>query len=237
MNEAEWLACADPQPMLLSLRGQASERKLRLLCIACCRRVWHLLESERLKGAVGVLERSAEQTVEVESLRAAASDAHPLRSYPDEYLSSNLRSALLVPAYGVQIALLKCPDIQAMGQALAYFAVAVRAARDERTQVDNRLTPCEAELNAQGALLRDIFGPLAFRPLPRLNAAWLAWESGTVPKLAAAIYDERAFDRLPVLADALEEAGCDAAELLAHLRGPEAHVRGCWAVDLLLGKG
>ena len=85
--------------------------------------------------------------------------------------------------------------------------------------------------------MRDIFGPLAFRPLPLLNRAWLAWEGGTVPKLAASIYEERAFDRLPILADALEEAGCDAAELLTHLRGPGPHVRGCWAVDLVLGKG
>jgi len=58
-----------------------------------------------------------------------------------------------------------------------------------------------------------------------------------VPKLATTIYEERAFDRLPILADALEEAGYDSAELLAHLRGPGRHVRGCWALDLLLGKG
>jgi hypothetical protein len=55
--------------------------------------------------------------------------------------------------------------------------------------------------------------------------------------LAQGIYEERAFDDLPVLADALEEAGCDQPDLLAHLRGPGPHVRGCWAVDLLLGKG
>jgi hypothetical protein len=85
-------------------------------------------------------------------------------------------------------------------------------------------------------VLQDIFGRLAFRPLPRLNPAWLAWEGGTVAKLATAAYEERAFDRLPILADALEEAGCDAAELLTHLRGPGPHVRGCWAVDLLLGR-
>jgi hypothetical protein len=66
---------------------------------------------------------------------------------------------------------------------------------------------------------------------------WLCWHGGTIPKLAQAIYDERAFDRLPVLADALEEAGCTDADLLGHLRGPGPHVRGCWALDLLLGKG
>ena len=57
-----------------------------------------------------------------------------------------------------------------------------------------------------------------------------------MPKLAASIYAERAFDRLTILADALEEAGCDAAELLTHLRWPGPHARGCWALDLVLGK-
>jgi hypothetical protein len=64
----------------------------------------------------------------------------------------------------------------------------------------------------------------------------LAWNDATVARLAAAIYDDRAFDRLPVLADALEEAGCDDAQILGHLRSRGAHVLGCWAVDAVLGK-
>jgi hypothetical protein len=55
--------------------------------------------------------------------------------------------------------------------------------------------------------------------------------------LAHLIYDQRRFTDLPVLADALEEAGCTDQTILDHLRGPGPHVRGCWAVDLLLGKG
>ena len=66
--------------------------------------------------------------------------------------------------------------------------------------------------------------------------AWLSWNGGTVAGLARSVYDERRFADLPILADALEEAGCDNAELLTHLRGPGPHVRGCWALDLLLGK-
>jgi hypothetical protein len=65
---------------------------------------------------------------------------------------------------------------------------------------------------------------------------WLAWNEGTVVKLAKGIYDDRAFDRLPVLADALEEAGCHDPAITAHCRQPGEHVRGCWVVDLLLGK-
>ena len=69
---------------------------------------------------------------------------------------------------------------------------------------------------------------------------WLsngAQPTEAVAALARGVYDDRAFDRLPVLADALDDAGCANADLLAHLRGPGPHVRGCWAVDLLLGKG
>jgi hypothetical protein len=87
---------------------------------------------------------------------------------------------------------------------------------------------------AEARLLRDIFGNL-FRPVA-INAAWLAWNDGTVVKMAQSIYDERAFDRLPILADALEEAGCHDPEILGHCRQPGEHVRGCWIVDLILGK-
>jgi hypothetical protein len=89
--------------------------------------------------------------------------------------------------------------------------------------------------SSQAALLRDLFGN-PFRPAPAVEPAWLGWNDGTVPKLASSLYDARAFDRLRVLADALEDAGCADAELPGHLRGPGPHLRGCWAVDLLLGK-
>ena len=63
-----------------------------------------------------------------------------------------------------------------------------------------------------------------------------AWRTATVTSLALAIYEERAFDRLPILADALEDAGCTNADILGHCRGGGEHVRGCWVVDLVLGK-
>lgn len=84
---------------------------------------------------------------------------------------------------------------------------------------------------AQGVLLRDIFGN-PFRPVSP-NSAWL---TDTVLSLAQDIYDKQAFDRLPILADALEEAGCDDADILGHCRERGNHVRGCWPIDLLLGK-
>ena len=80
-------------------------------------------------------------------------------------------------------------------------------------------------------LLRDIFGN-PFRPVT-IDPRWL---TSTVIDLADVIYAERAFDRLPILADALMDAGCDSEEIINHCRGPGPHVRGCWVVDLLLKK-
>ena len=97
-----------------------------------------------------------------------------------------------------------------------------------------------AERAHQASLLRDTFNP--FRPV-RLDPAWLAWNGGTVKRLAQAAYEHRILpegrldpQRLAVLADALEEAGCSDKGTLRHLRGPGPHVRGCHVVDLLLGR-
>ena len=83
-------------------------------------------------------------------------------------------------------------------------------------------------------ILRDLFA----NPVHHLHldSSWLAWNDGAIRKMAQAIYDDRSFDRLPLLADALEEAGCTDAVILGHCRGGGEHVRGCWVVDLLLGK-
>jgi hypothetical protein len=95
------------------------------------------------------------------------------------------------------------------------------------------LGAAKTEEQVQSGLLRDIVGS-AVRPA--IQGAWLSSYGGTVRGLAEAIYEERAFDRLPILADALEEAGCTDEALLGHLRGPGPHVMGCWALDLILGK-
>ncbi|MBY0522840.1 MAG: hypothetical protein K2R98_05560 [Gemmataceae bacterium] len=83
-------------------------------------------------------------------------------------------------------------------------------------------------------MVREIFGN-PFRPMS-VEPSCVAWCGATVGKLADVIYEERAFDRLPILADALEDAGCTDAAILEHCRGPGLHVRGCWVVDLLLGR-
>jgi hypothetical protein len=88
---------------------------------------------------------------------------------------------------------------------------------------------------AQCGLLRDIIGPFPFRPAA-IDPVWLRWNFGTIPAIARHIYEERAFHDMPILADALEDAGCVEAAILGHCRGPRPHVRGCWVLDLLLGK-
>ena len=84
-------------------------------------------------------------------------------------------------------------------------------------------------------VLRCIFGN-PYRPSPPLPHSVLAWNDATVRRIAEGIYEDRAFARLPILADALLDAGCDDEDLLAHCRSAGPHVRGCWAVDLILGK-
>jgi hypothetical protein len=83
-------------------------------------------------------------------------------------------------------------------------------------------------------IIRDLFG----NPIRavRLNPAWLTWQNGTIPKIGLGIYKERRFESMPILADALEEAGCTDAEILNHCRQAIEHVRGCWLLDLVLGK-
>ncbi|MBY0228273.1 MAG: hypothetical protein K2W96_03220, partial [Gemmataceae bacterium] len=73
--------------------------------------------------------------------------------------------------------------------------------------------------------------------VPPIDPAWLRWGNGTVPAMARAIYDDEAWEQSPILADALEEAGCEDGPMLRHLREPGEHVRGCWAIDLLVQRG
>jgi hypothetical protein len=89
----------------------------------------------------------------------------------------------------------------------------------------------EQEEPNQAILTRDVFG----NPFRNMTLS-SAWQTSTAVSLAKAIYSDRAFDRMPILADALEDAGCDDAAILEHCRGPNVHVRGCWVVDLILGK-
>jgi hypothetical protein len=228
MTEAEWLAATDPDPMLefLWTHGGASDRSLRLFGVACCRRVWHLLGDEKSVRAVEVAEWFAErETVTSRRMDAACRDAWgAYYTAPSAGHSAAARAAVHV-TQTVRSRVNRWPF--GYGESASFWKL---------TQLATVATGGQGEPAAQVALLRCIFGN-PFRPPPSLSTAFLAWGGGTVPRLAAAIYDDRAFDRLPVLADALEDAGCADAEVLGHCRAGGEHVRGCWAVDLVLGKG
>jgi hypothetical protein len=106
------------------------------------------------------------------------------------------------------------------------------AAHGVKISLDDWSDEMRIEQMRQAMIVRDIVGN-PFRSV----AVDPAWRTETVVALAGGIYAERAFDRMPILADALEEAGCDSADILTHCRGDGPHVRGCWVVDLVLGKG
>jgi hypothetical protein len=86
--------------------------------------------------------------------------------------------------------------------------------------------------STQCQLVREILGATA-EPVP-FDPAWLSWQNGTVGRITAGIWEERAFDRLPVLADALEEAGCQVLSILRHCRQSGGHSLGCWVIDFML---
>ena len=265
MTQDEWLAC-DTQKMLVFLRGKASDRKLRLLACACCRKVWDLLTHEASAQVVEVAERFADgqaTPVELTSARASAEIGRAeaeavadiaMRSanYRDYrwYVQENPRRFAAVAA----VASASDSALQAATIAAENSILAASAAKEanntwwydyvEALWWANPIPPeAQAEHDAVltvinltwSTLIRDIFGNPILPP-PFIDPTWLTWNDGTVVRLAQGIYEERAFDRLPILADAVEEAGCHNSDILAHCRHPGPHIRGCWVVDLLTGR-
>jgi hypothetical protein len=220
MMEADWLAATDPQEMLAFLRdsGKATDRKLMLFAVACCRRVWHFLTDERSRKAVEVAERYADADRDKD---------------PGEQLRLRRKVMSAWDAAGADWTFVVTDP--------------VRWASEYSTWTATQPTPPEQssrERLAQAAMLRDLFGPLPFRPLPAISPSVLAYNDRLVFRQAKASYDDRLLPsghldpaQLAVLADALLDAGCPAdAEILPHLRGEGPHWRGCWGVDLLLNK-
>jgi hypothetical protein len=225
MTEADWDRNTQPQEMLEALRasGRASERKLRLFACACCRRIWPLLTDGRSRQAVEVAERFADGRADADELAAANESAR--------------QAALEIQGPNPDVSKDPPPLLR---PALAAWAASARPRLVDRAGIfAAKAVPDRAgEEAAQAALLRCIIGPVLFRPLPQVAPAVLGWNGGTVARLAAGIYEERDFTqaRMGVLADAAEEAGLADADLLAHLRSPGPHVRGCWVLDVLLGR-
>jgi hypothetical protein len=231
VSDKLWLTCRDPERMLRALPEPPSERKLLLVGVAACRAASDLFTDDRCRAAVEVAERFAD---------GAASEAE----LADAQQQATVALTLTIGPPG------SAPrphrTRQGRNTSWAAFHLASVWRRDDRTPDNTRENVAEALAYLQNArrgryratrkaqvqLVRDVFGH-PFRAVPFDPD----WRTATARGLARAVYAERAFDRLPILADALEDAGCDSPDVLAHCRGEGPHARGCWVVDLVLGKG
>ena len=224
MTEAEWLTCSGSDVfhtasrMIKFIEERGSVRKLHLYrklhlftcgCFRCLRPP--LTNDENVLQAVGLVEQFADGTAREGWVRAVERIAWWLAETHCVGDSED-------PIYTVGSGGFDGANMNAANDNAQLVATAWRLG-EEADKCD---------------LIRDIFGN-PFRPVA-IDRCWLSWNSGTIPKLAKTIYADRAFDRLPILADALEEGGCTDTAILEHCHGPGPHVRGCWVVDLLLGK-
>ena len=210
MTEQEWLACSDPAPMFRLVEEWANDRKLRLFAVACCRSIWHLITYEQARAMVAAAERYADRPgKELE-----------LWSYPGNFPPDHW------PGDPAHLAARETSFVHARvgsRRARAFAVDAVRASGGATERTD--------EWRRQCRLIRCVFGECFCRG--DIDPAWV---TPTIKKMAELAYEERRFDDLPILGDALEDAGCDNADILNHCRQPGEHGRGCWVVDLLTGR-
>jgi hypothetical protein len=234
MTEAEWLAAKHPGPMLEWIEGKTTERKRMLISVACCRRLGRLVTSDRrIQVVIVSAEESADGTVNEAKLLTARMGVSELFYEHDREADELDRlgaDSLAASSRAFACASRAAEKVLGSNRSVEVAACAAHAANwsawpssDARANEEER----------QGCLVRDVVGN-PFRPV-RVNPSWL---TADIVHLAHAAYEERILPsgdldphRLAVLADALEEAGADA--LVAHLRLPGPHVRGCWAIDLL----
>jgi hypothetical protein len=231
-----WSTCLDPERMLQCLKGKASTRKFRLFAVGCCQRIRHLLIDPRLHQALEAAVLFADDLLTFEVYQARLKEIFEALHADRESVRLAAWAADL--AVGGRCAITPNVLLYWIDQALAAevqercdaLEVSERAERTKQEQT------CVFGENRQAAsdLLREIFGN-PFRP-GTLEPAWLTWHDGTVPKLAQSIYERTDSVSLPILADALEEAGCSEATILEHCRQPQEHVKGCWVLDRILGK-
>lgn len=244
MTEAEWLACTDLSALLGQVKGAqsrrdvpciTSERKLRLFACACCRRIWPLLSDQRSREAVDVGERYADGRATEGELKAAQRAAFNAGSDISDGHWNGDWDSLNVPFIpAANAAFLTVVPADTQWDEYAPFVPDADDAAFNCTRAAGFAggpAAAEVEAAAQRALFHEIMGnPFCPVHIDRLS---LPQE---VILLARTIYLERHFDRMPELATALERAGCTDKEVLNHCRDAGPHVRGCWALDLLLGK-
>jgi hypothetical protein len=223
MTEAQWLNSTSPEAILNLLTKSASERKLRLYAIGCCRRIWRLMTDDRCRHAVEMAQRFVDERIGESELAAAGQMASTVARVWGDIGSPVARSSYALG--GAAWSATRSPA----------WVAAWDAAWDARMVARDHLpgTDWEQERAWQAGLLLDLF-PYPLRPV-RIDPHWLIRNDGAVQNLARVIYDEDRFGDLPILADALEEAGCNQREILDHCRARQPHYRGCWVVDAVLG--
>jgi hypothetical protein len=245
MDETRWLAATTPLPLLgyarrelRATRTKSGRRKLRLFACACARRVWPALRPEQ-QAIVETAERAADGRAALADVERAWVAAQRWVFPAVTGLFRSLLGRLLGRPQPTPEPVAEFPPQPASVHTLVGLiarreawatvrACLAAAARDLNAARGNKPA---AEKRAQADLARCLFGN-PFRP-----AAFDArWRTSTAVGLARAVYTERTFDRLPILADALEEAGCDDEPMLRHCRDDTVHARGCWVVDRVLGR-
>jgi hypothetical protein len=213
MTEAEWLSAPYDEDVLQFLRlgRKTTPRKIRLFCCGLVRREIEWLRHPWGQELLSLAERFADgRAPKVEMGRV---HRYVLRRIMQGALPETTEEERRINNATKMALGAACPDVWSAASTFV-MVPECRAGEDE--------------------FLRDVVGN-PFQPMA-VNAAWLAWNDRGIQKIAQHIYNDHAFDSLPVLADALEEAGCTDAAILAHCREPGPHVRGCWVVDALLGK-
>jgi hypothetical protein len=220
-----WQNCQDPASMLSTLINtfsqRARDRKLRLFACAALRTISHML-TDRLRHTIAVVENYADGEVDDEARLFAWREVEDIGSDRGARLvriAAANRAAEVAEAVCTGVIQIVDTEAKETGHGLPPWAT--------------RRGPVAKVCAELSEALRDIFNP--WREVP-LAPEWVTGRDATVSKLARAIYADRSFDSMPILADALEDAGCNNADMLNHCRGPGPHVRGCWVVDLILGK-
>jgi hypothetical protein len=208
MTEEEWSQCIDPRLLLIHLEPSSSDRKARLFTCAVGRLLGPFLGDDRSRRVIDVAEHFADGMATQLQLGDAWQASLNVQPGPAARAASCAGDH--GPWQGGRMIILALQQAQTDGQA-----------RDWSRNLARK--PLQ--------LVHEIFGN-PFRPVtfdPR-------WRTSDALGLARSIYEDRAFDRMPVLADALMDAGCADEQVLGHCRGGGPHVRGCWVVDLVLGK-
>ncbi len=235
MTEQQWMECRKPEPMLKYALGKSSDRKLRLYAVACIHQI-------PLKFADNLLQRAIQVAEQYVDGLATERELHIVHKAHEESMSGCFgKLPYLVKIAGWNLTWNKFIEDRADWSSTENAnAVAASRVLWSMSNLSAGLVASDSSVEVpisirstgiRAELFRDLFGN-PFRPIT-LNPTWL---TPTVKQLAALIYEERQFDKMPLLGDALEEAGCDLEEVLQHCRGGGEHVRGCWVVDKVLGK-